>query len=368
MTLSIEYENLAKVNQDFVTQFQETLQNVLTRGWYIRGKQCENFETAFAQYIGTQYCIGLANGYDALILALKALQLPEKSEVLVAANAYVACVLSIVRAGLVPILVEPDNTGNIDVQKIETKITPKTRVIMPVHLYGNPCNMTAINLLAQRYNLHIIEDCAQAHGARWDGKKIGTFSTISAFSFYPTKNLGALGDAGAVLTDDESLAKTLRALGNYGSQVKYHNDIIGYNSRLDEIQAGFLQVKLPFLDKLNAHKRALAAIYDTHLDARFQKLHVAPEAFCVYHIYPILHPHRDDLRSYLAHNGITTEVHYPIPPYRQKALQHYWEGEQYPISDAWHQSILSLPISYAHTPEDIKRVCDTMNAYRELSA
>jgi len=362
--MNIAYENLGKVNKAFVADFESALRNVLQSGWYILGEQVTEFERAFAEYHGSRYCIGVANGYDALILALKALQLPEKSEVIVAANAYVACVLSILRAGLVPVLVEPDlATANIDPHKIEEKITSRTRVIMPVHLYGNPCDMTIIGQLAKQYNLQILEDCAQAHGAMWEGKKVGTFSSIAAFSFYPTKNLGALGDAGALLTDDKALADKLKMLRNYGSQIKYHNDCVGYNSRLDEMQAAFLRVKLPHLDAINAHKRALAAIYDTELTG-YARAKPQKGAHSVYHIYNIYAKNREALRDYLKQEGIGTEVHYPIAPYRQKALQNRW-ALNYPLSDAFHETTLSLPLSYAHTPEEIKRICEVMNAYKE---
>ncbi|MBS0286841.1 MAG: DegT/DnrJ/EryC1/StrS family aminotransferase [Proteobacteria bacterium] len=363
MKKSVEYENLAKLNAPFFEAYQQSFQAVMQSGWYILGTQVKSFEEDFAKYHNAKYCVGLASGLDALILALQALDLPPASEVIVAANAYVACILSIIKAGLKPVLVEPGEDGNIDVSKIESHITPYTKVIMPVHLYGHPCEMEVITSLAQKYQLHIVEDCAQAHGARYFDKKVGTFSTIAAFSFYPTKNLGALGDAGAVLTNDENLAVKLKALRNYGSHVKYHNDYIGMNSRLDEVQAGFLKVKLKALDHINQHKRVLAAIYDKLLDQRYLKPKVKEGFFDVFHIYNVHAQNRDKLRVYLKEHGVTTEVHYPVAPYRQKALAGIFTQEAFPVSDKWHATTLSLPISYFHTLDDIAYVCDLMNTF-----
>lgn len=361
---NIEYENLAKLNAPFFDAYQSQFKKTMESGWYILGKEVQQFENSFAQYIGTQHAVGLASGLDALVLALMALELPPRSEVIVAANAYVACILSILNAGHIPVLVEPDVlTANIDVHKIEEKITAKTKVIMPVHLYGYPCDMEVISHLAQKYNLHIIEDCAQAHGATYFGKKIGTFSTISAFSFYPTKNLGALGDAGAVLTNDDALASKLKALRNYGSHIKYHNEYRGLNSRLDEVQAGFLNIKLPYLDKINQHKKMLAQVYNQYLAPEYRVLQYQNGSDSVYHIYAIFHPQRDALRVYLKDHGISTEVHYPIPSYRQKALLGLFDVNAYPISDQLHANTLSLPISYFHTIEDIQYVCQILNRF-----
>lgn len=363
MKRNVAYENLQKANYQFVEQYQTKFQNVLASGWFILGKEVEKFEQAFASYIGMKHCIGLASGLDALILALQALDLPPKSEVIISANAYVACILSILKADLIPVLVEPECSANLDVNKIEEKITANTSAIMPVHLYGYPCEMEPLLNLANKYRLHIIEDCAQAHGATYFDRKVGTFGTISAFSYYPTKNLGALGDAGAALTNDDSLAMKLRALRNYGSHTKYHNDYIGINSRLDEVQAGFLNVKLPYLDEINDHKRMLGNIYNQCLDERYQKPKHRAGSNSVYHIYNIFHDKRDELRAVLKEHGITTDIHYPIPPYRQKAFKGMFDENAYPISDRLHATTLSLPISYAHSAEDIEYVCEIMNKY-----
>lgn len=363
--VEIPYENLQRLNAPYRAAFEKRFGALLDSGWFILGKEVQQFEQAFAQYHGVSHAIGVASGLDALVLSLKALDLPPDSEVIVSANAYVACILSILTAQCKPVLVEPNALdGNIDVTQIEAKITPQTKAIMPVHLYGNACDMAAITSIAKKYGLHIVEDCAQAHGATFDGKKVGTFGTLSAFSFYPTKNLGALGDAGAVLTQDAALAEKLRALRNYGSKVKYYNDYVGINSRLDEMQAGFLSVKLPTLDKINAHKRELAKIYDQNLDAQFRRLVLDPRAQGVMHIYPIFHEKRDALKDYLKENGIGTEIHYPVPPHHQKALQSLFVGQSFPVSEKWHHTILSLPISAIHTPDDIEQVCRTINAFK----
>jgi dTDP-4-amino-4,6-dideoxygalactose transaminase len=364
--MKIPYENLKLVNAPFCDEFKSQFNEVLASGWYILGKQVSQFEQAFAEYHQMKYCIGVASGLDALILSLMALELPPQSEILVAANAYVACVLSIIKAGHSPVLIEPDfQTGNIDVKRIEEKITSKTRAIMPVHSYGTPCEMESLEALAKKHNLSIIEDCAQAHGAKYFGQKVGVFGKMAAFSFYPTKNLGALGDAGAILTNDEMLADKLKAIRNYGSHIKYHNEYLGLNSRLDEVQAAFLNVKLKSLDKINAHKRSLAKIYDKHLDERYRRLQLNAGIESVYHIYPVLYEYRDALKQHLFEHGIGSEIHYPIPPYRQKALLSILGSEAYPLSDQWHDWILSLPISFCHTRDDILEVCDIMNKFDE---
>ena len=259
-------------------------------------------------------------------------------------------------------LVEPDiHTYNIDPLKIEEKITKNTKAIMVVHLYGKACDMEPIMQIAGKYKLPVIEDCAQAHGAMYKGQKVGTFG-IGAFSFYPTKNLGALGDAGAITTNDQEKKDLFMALRNYGSKIKYQNDYIGYNSRLDEIQAGLLSVKLKYLDKINRHKRDLAAIYLKELKDDFIKPSVSSDYFDVYHIFNIRHPKRDELKEYLLKNDIKTDIHYPIPPNKQKAMEGIIIGE-YPISEEIHRTTLSLPISFGHTEDDIYKVVETINKF-----
>jgi len=285
-------------------------------------------------------------------------------EVIVPSNTYIATILSIVHIGLVPILVEPDiATYNMDAKKIEEKITSKTCAIMVVHLYGKVCEMDTINNIAGKHNLKVIEDCAQAHGAMYKNKKAGSFGDLNAWSFYPTKNLGAIGDAGAVTTNDKALAEKIKQLRNYGSNEKYYNDVIGYNSRLDEVQAAFLSVKLKFLDDINTHKRKLASLYSNHLKDDFIKPVTHPDYYDVYHIYTIRHPKRNELREYLLKNEIKTEIHYPVSPNKQKAMIGILDNQQTPIAEEIHQTTLSLPISYFHTKEDIFKVVEILNKF-----
>lgn len=358
----IEYENLGRANYSFLRKYYKALKKVIKSGWYILGNEVSFFEKEFASYIGTSQCVGVASGLDALILAIDALDLPKNSEIIVPSNTYIATIISIIRCGHIPILVEPDiRTYNIDPLKIEEKVTSRTKAIIVVHLYGKACEMDPIIHICQKYNLHLIEDCAQAHGAMYKNRKVGTFG-IGCFSFYPTKNLGALGDAGAITTNDEILANKLRALRNYGSFKKYYNEYVGYNSRLDELQASLLRIKLKDLDKINNHKRKLAKIYHENLSDKFIKPVVHPDFFDVYHIYNIRHPERDKLKDYLLKNGVKTEIHYPCPPHKQKAMEQYLKGE-YPISNEIHETTLSLPISYFHKEKDILTVCKILNKF-----
>ncbi|RYX90283.1 DegT/DnrJ/EryC1/StrS family aminotransferase, partial [bacterium] len=278
-------------------------------------------------------------------------------------NTYIASILAILHCNLVPVFVEPDiKTYNIDPKKVEEAITPETVAIMVVHLYGQCCEMDAIKVVADKNQLKIIEDCAQAHGAKYKGKLAGTFGNYGCFSFYPTKNLGALGDAGAITCKSEEDYNKLRQLRNYGSEIKYHNGIIGYNSRLDEIQASFLRVKLPHLNKINDHKKSLAAIYQNNLKDAFIKPVTDKDFDNVYHIYNIRHPERDRLKAYLSENKIDTEIHYPVAPHKQKALQNF-NHLSYPISEEIHSTTLSLPCSFAHTQQDIHTVIEIINKF-----
>ena len=360
----IEYENLRLANEKLFNKYKESFSEFLNSGWFILGDQVKKYEENFASFCNVKHCIGVASGLDALILAIDAYKFPKNSEIIVPSNTYIATILAIVRNGFKPVLVEPDiNTYNIDPNKIEEKITKNTRAIIVVHLYGKACNMDKICSIANKYDLKIIEDVAQAHGAKFKDKIVGSFG-IGCFSFYPTKNLGALGDAGAITTNDENLAKMFRSLRNYGSAIKYYNDELGYNSRLDEIQAGFLSLKLKILDDITNHKRELAKIYLEDLDDRFIKPIVDRDHFDVYHIFNIRHKNRDELKNYLLENGVKTEIHYPLPPHRQKSMQGIIEG-QYPISEEIHNTTLSLPISYFHKEEDILKICDIMNRWHK---
>jgi len=360
----IAYEDLRKVNEPFFQEYTETFQNTLQSGWYILGNKVNDFESAFGNYCGADHCIGVASGLDAMILAFKYFDFDKGDEVIVPSNTYIASILAVLHAGLTPVLVEPDiRTYNIDPLKIEEAISPKTKAILVVHLYGKMCDMAPISEIARRHNLRIVEDCAQAHGASYQGKQAGTFGDFGAFSFYPTKNLGALGDAGAVTTHSAEAANAIRALRNYGTSQKYMNDYIGYNSRLDEFQAAFLSIKLKYLDAITTHKQRLAAIYFNELKADFTLPLLQPGFDDVFHIFAIRHPNRDNLREYLLQQGIKTEVHYPIPPHKQKAMDGIFRHDRYPLSEEIHNTILSLPISYGLTEEDIYRVTETLNSY-----
>lgn len=359
----IEYENLRRFNEPFFEDFRASFEQVLKSGWYILGKNVEEFEKAYAAYIDASVCVGVASGLDAITLSLAALDFEEGSEVILPSNAYIATVFSVLHCRLRPVFVEPDlRTYNIDPLRMEEKITPRTKAVLVIHLYGKPCQMDLIKDIAGRHNLAVVEDCAQAHGACYRGKKVGSFGELGAFSFYPTKNLGALGDAGAVTTSNADLAATVRKLRNYGWSAKNQSDLVGFNSRLDELQAAFLLVKLQRLGEINDHKRRLARIYLENLKDDFIKPWVNENEADVFHIFAVRHPRRDELRSFLMKKEILTEVHYPIPPHRQKALREFIDGS-YPISDEIHDTIVSLPISYFHSEDEIHRVVEVMNGF-----
>lgn len=358
----IEYENLQKVNQKLFDDYTLNFTNFIQSGWYVLGSQVNDFEDDFANFCGTNHCIGVASGLDALILAIDAFDFPKGSEIIVPSNTYIATILAIIRNGFKPILVEPDiRTYNIDTSKIEEKLTSKTVAILVVHLYGKSCEMDKIIKIANKNQLNIIEDCAQAHGANFKGQMVGSFG-IGCFSFYPTKNLGALGDAGAITCKNQDYMNRIKSLRNYGSYQKYHNNELGYNSRLDEIQAGFLSIKLKLLNKITNHKRELAKVYLENLSDKFIKPVVNQDYFDVYHIFNIRHKKRDDLKLFLHDNKINTEIHYPIPPHKQKAMKGIIIGS-YPISQEIHDTTLSLPISYFHTKEDIAHICELINQW-----
>ncbi len=360
----IEYENLAMLNAPFFDEYTKSFDKVLKSGWYILGNSVKQFEAEFAAYNKSAHCIGLASGLDAITLSIGAFGFEKGSEIIVPSNTYIATILSVMQNGMKPVLVEPAiDTYNIDPKKIEEAITPKTKAIVVVHLYGKSCDMDAITAICKKHNLKLIEDCAQSHGATFKGKHTGTFGEFGAFSFYPTKNLGALGDAGAVVCNDANLDKIIRRLRNYGSDVKYYNEVVGYNSRLDEVQAAFLSVKLKKLDEINTHKRKLAAIYLNDLKSDFIKPKVDTDYFDVYHIFNIRHEKRDELKEYLLKNEIKTEVHYPVSPSKQNALKGMLDKYEFPISEKIHQTTLSLPISYFHTETDVNRVVEVMNKF-----
>jgi len=362
--IKIDYEILGDANRPFFEEYKKIFADTLESGWFILGKNVERFEKEFALYCGGGSCIGVASGLDALILGLRAYRFRPGSEVIVPANTYIATIVAIIQCGLRPVLVEPDiRTYNIDAARIEERITPETAAIMAVHLYGKVCDMDAVMNIAKEHGLKLFEDSAQAHGAMFKGKKAGTFGDASGFSFYPTKNLGALGDGGAVLTGNAEAAEAVRMFRNYGSRVKYYNEVVGCNSRLDEIQAGFLLVKLRHLDEINSRKRQRARLYLEYLKDDFIKPVVLPDHFDVYHIFNVRHPERNALNEYLLKNGIKTEIHYPVPPYRQQAMAPFLSGKNYPVTDEIHSTTLSLPLSSAHTEDDILTVIEVMNKF-----
>lgn len=359
----IEYESLARSNSAYMADLEDAAKRVIRSGWYVLGQEVSAFEAEFADYVGAKHCIGVANGLDALILAIEALDLPKGSDVLVASNTYIATILAIVRAGHQPVLVEPElETFNMDPAKLAGSMTPNTRAICVTHLFGKSCRMDAICAFAQEHGLKIVEDCAQSHGAKLAGQMTGNFGDAGCFSFYPTKNLGALGDAGAVVTNDDVLADRLRHTRNYGSKQKYVNDYVGVNSRLDEMQAALLRVKLRHLDEMTQHKRALAEIYFENLPGWLKLPRRHKDEYDVFHIFGVRHPRRNELRAWLLEQGIKTEIHYPIPPHRQKAMAGILTGS-YPIAEELHATELSLPISVGTEADDIRAIADAITRF-----
>lgn len=364
----IKFLDLQQINAPYADAFRTKLDAALAKGWFILGDEVTRFETDFAAYCGVKHCIGVANGLDALTLIFNAYielgRLQPGDEVLVPANTYIASIIAVMKAGLTPVLVEPvETTCNIDPSKITDKITAKTKAVLAVHLYGQLAEMPAINDIAKSHGLLVVEDAAQAHGAVLDGKKAGSFGHAAGYSFYPGKNLGALGDAGAVTTNDDALAGMLKSLRNYGSETKYYNDYIGVNSRLDEVQAAFLNVKLPELDAHNASRRTIAQYYLEHISNDKIRLPLYDaSANHVFHQFVIRTAHRDELQAFLKQNGIETLIHYPVPPHKQKALSH-WNHLSLPITEKIHREVLSLPISPVMTPDDVAHITHILNQY-----
>ena len=355
------------MEKELETDLREAFDRVYRRSWYIEGVEDEIFEKIFAEYCGTQYCVGVGNGLDALFLSLKALEIKEGDEVIIPSNTYIATALAVTYAGAIPVFVEPDiQTFNIDPDRIEEKITEKTRVIMPVHLYGQPCDMDPIMEIAKKNNLYVIEDCAQAHGATYKGRKIGTFGDVSGFSFYPGKNLGALGDAGAIITNREEIAAKVRALGNYGSDYKYHHIYQGHNSRLDEMQAAFLNAKLPHLERMNEERRRIADKYLEGIKNPEVILPFVPDyAKPVWHIFGITCKRRIELEKFLNDAGIGTNKHYPIPMHLQECYKNLgFKKGDFPIAEEISSTELSIPMYYGMTDEEIQYVIDKVNEFR----
>lgn len=361
----IKFLDLHKINEQYRTGIDAAIKRVLDSGWYLLGKEDDAFEQNFAQFCGVKHAIGVANGLDALNLIIKGYGFKEGDEIIVPANTYIASILAISQNGCTPVLVEPElRTYNINPDLIEEKITEKTKAIMVVHLYGQAVEMEKIWALAKKYNLKVIEDSAQAHGAMYQGKRVGNLGDASGFSFYPGKNLGCLGDGGAITTNDDELATKLRALKNYGSHVKYQNLYKGYNSRLDEIHAAVLDVKLKGLDKDNQKRREIAKYY---LENIKNPLITLPEFYeekaHVWHVFVIRCEKREELQKYLAENGVQILIHYPVPPHKQPAYSE-WNNLSYPITEKIHAEVLSIPMSPVMTKEEVKTVADVINNFK----
>lgn len=373
----INFLDLKAINANYREELIAACTRVIDSGWYIAGNELSQFENEFAQYCGTKHCIGVANGLDALVLTLRAWKelgkLKDGDEVIVPANTYIASILAITENNLVPVLVEPDATNlNLCPQKVQAAITANTRAILPVHLYGQLADMPALLDIAKQHSLLVLEDSAQAHGASIDERKAGNWGDASGFSFYPGKNLGALGDAGAITTNDDELAQTLRAIRNYGSHEKYKNLYQGVNSRLDEIQAAMLSIKLKYLDEQTAHRRQIAQAYMSGIKNPAITLPLAAElspvtlSSHVWHLFVIRCPDRDALQKHLANHGIQTLIHYPIPPHQQQAYPE-WNTLSFPLTEEIHQQVLSLPIGPTVTFEEVELITQACNSFNSAT-
>ncbi len=367
MKMQVPFVSFLPLERMLDSGIRDAFERVYKKSWYIAGEENKVFEQLFSEYCGCRYTIGCGNGLDALMLSLKALGIGRGDEVIVPSNTFIATALAVTYTGATPVLVEPDlRSYNIDPALVEMSITSKTRAIIPVHLYGQPCDMDAIMRIAQKHKLSVVEDCAQAHGALYKGKSVGTFGDVSGFSFYPGKNLGALGDGGAVVTDNDELALKVRTLGNYGSDHKYHHILKGNNSRLDELQAAFLSAKLSTLDQVNDDRRRVADRYDKGIvNERVIKPYVLPECRHVYHIYAIRTDKRDELEKFLANQGIQTNKHYPVPIHLQPCYADldFRKGD-YKVAETISETELSLPIYYGMKDEEIDYVIDKVNSFR----
>lgn len=366
----ISFLNLKKINLTYKEEILNKISTLVDSGWYIRGELCARFEEEFASYCGTKFCVGVASGLDALSLIFRAYKeigyMKDNDEVIIPSNTYIASILAVTENNLKPILVEPNlNDFLIDPNKIESKITSKTKAIMVVHLYGQTCQMDEINKIAKKFNLKVIEDAAQSHGAYFHNKRCGNLGDAAGFSFYPTKNLGAMGDSGAITTNDKELNEIVYALANYGSSIKYENTYKGINSRLDDIQAGILSIKLKNLDNENKRRKQIAKKYIKNIDnksivipkARIEKNHV-------WHLFVIRTENRNKMAEYLSENGVQTSIHYPIPPHRQEAFIE-WKKMSYPISEKIHAEVLSLPSGPFLEETEVNQIIELINQYEK---
>lgn len=364
--MKVPFVSFLPMEKELNKELRNAFDRVFKRSWYIEGEEDKAFEDAFAVYCGTEYCVGVGNGLDALMLSLRALGVGDGDEVIVPSNTYIATALAVTYVGATPVFVEPDiRTFNMNPKLIEEKISKKTKAVMPVHLYGQACDMDPIMEIAKKYNLFVVEDCAQAHGATYKGKKVGTFGDAAGFSFYPGKNLGALGDAGAVVTNNKNLADKVRALGNYGSDYKYHHVYKGCNSRLDELQAAFLAAKLPHLDRMNEERRRIAEKYAAGIKNPKVKLpYVLDACVPVWHIYGIRCEERDGLEKHLNGKDIGTNKHYPIPMHLQECYKDLNVPKgALPIAEEISATELSIPMYYGMTDEEVQFVIDAINAF-----
>ena len=365
--MKVPFVSFLPMEKELDKELRGAFERVYERSWYIEGEEDTAFENSFAKYIGKEYCVGVGNGLEAIVLALKALGIGEGDEVIVPSNTYIATALAATYVGATPVFVEPHiETFNIDPSKIEEKITSKTKCIIPVHLYGQACDMDPIMAIAKKYSLKVVEDCAQAHGATYKGQKIGSFGDAAAFSFYPGKNLGALGDAGGVVTGSKEVADKVRALGNYGSDYKYHHIYKGNNSRLDELQAAFLSAKLPHLDRMNENRRATAKKYFEGINNPLVTLPYVPEDMVpVWHVFGIRCSKRNELEKFLNEKGIGTNKHYPIPMHLQKCYEDLGiEKGALPIAEEISATELSIPMYYGMTDEEVSYVIDAINEFK----
>jgi len=364
--LKVPFNVLRPQYFEYKEEYDQAVAEVLDSGWYILGEKTSSFEREFAEYVGVKYCVGLNSGLDALILAFRALSISEGDEVIVPANTYIASVLGVTENGATPVFVEPDEYYNINPLEIEKAITEKTKAILPVHLYGQPAKMEEVMTIAEKHKLFVVEDCAQAHGATINGRHIGTFGTINCFSFFPTKNLGAFGDAGAIVTDNEGFSRKVQLLRNYGSVRKYDHEIEGVNSRLDEIQAALLSVKLKHIKELEEERRRVAEKYLNEITNPLIELPKVKEGFThVWHLFVVQCLERDALQEYLADVGVGTQIHYPVPPHLSGAYKRFgYKRSDFPITEAYAQTILSLPLYNGITEEETDYVVDRINQFR----
>ena len=364
--MDVPFVSFKPMEKELNQGLRDAFDRVFLRSWYVEGEEDQRFEQAFADYCGTEYCVGVGNGLDALMLSLKALEIGPGDEVIVPSNTYIATALAVTYVGAKPVFVEPDiSTFNINPIRIEEAVTEKTKAIIPVHLYGQACEMNPILKTARRHHLYVVEDCAQAHGATYKGKKVGTFGDLAGFSFYPGKNLGALGDAGAVVTNNRVLAEKVRALGNYGSDFKYHHIYKGNNSRLDELQAAFLAAKLPQLERMNTERRRIAGRYLAEIrNPNIVLPTVRDDCVPVWHIFGIRCKERDILEKYLNNRGIGTNKHYPIPIHLQECYRELgFQRGDYPVAEEISATELSLPMYYGMTEEQIDCVINAVNEF-----